>query len=577
MAKWNLDDLYSLDEEDKLIENLKKEVDEFKSLRAKLDKISVEKFIEIIKKSEKISRISSKLTARAQLKLCENTSDSDSNAKLSMLSQICTELGNEMIFFNLWFKSLSDEKASEYINNAGEYRYFLERIRALKKYTLNEKEEQIINIKDLTGEEAITNLYNIIASKFRFEWEGKKIGTEELNQYRRDPNKEKRKKCYNLFLAKFEEEHSVLGEIYATIVKDWNNEHIKIRKYSSPISVRNISNDIEDETVKVLLNVAEKNKRIFQEYFKLKAKICNLDKIDRYDIYAPLNETEKEYTYEESKKITLETYKDFSKEAYKMAKMIFDDNHVHSEIIENKKTGAFCYSVTKDLSPYILLNHTNKIRDLSTMVHETGHGIHSLAARNQTEFTFHSTLPMAETASTFGEMLLVKKMLREASKDEKIEILMNKLDDHYATIMRQAFFVIFEIEAHKRIMEGANIEELNQIYLTNLSEQFGNAVKVPDIFKHEWKSIPHIYHTPFYCYAYSFGELLVLALFKMYEEEGESFVAKYMKILSYGGSKKTSEILKEIGINISKESFWQKGFDCIKEEIEELKSLVKNN
>ena len=197
-----------------------------------------------------------------------------------------------------------------------------------------------------------------------------------------------------------------------------------------------------------------------------------------------------------------------------------------------------------------------------------------LERKDQTNFTYHSALPMAETASIFGEMILSQRLLKESSDDEKVAILVRNLDSQYASIIRQAYFILFEIEAHEKIAEGVTVKELNERYMANLKEQFGDSMTIPDVFQHEWKYIPHIYHTPFYCYAYAFGNLLVLALYKMYEQQGKEFVPKYLKILSYGGSESPQTVLSEVGIDITKEEFWQQGFDIIKEEIEELKRLT---
>ena len=207
------------------------------------------------------------------------------------------------------------------------------------------------------------------------------------------------------------------------------------------------------------------------------------------------------------------------------------------------------------------------------MMHELGHAVHGLAAKDQTAFTFHSALPLAETASIFSELVLLKKMLKSASDEEKIYLLAKELDNQYASIVRQAFFILFEIKAHDMIAEGATIEELDSAYLENLKGQFGDMI-IDELFSHEWKYIPHIYHSPFYCYAYAFGNLLVLSLYKMYEKEGESFVPKFMKILSAGGSDKPENILKSVGIDINSREFWESGFDVIRENFDELKKLV---
>ncbi len=574
MVKWNLEDIYRFKDTEKLISELNKEVSEFKKYRSRLnDSLSNKVFMKIVKKKESIMVKAHKLSSYAGLSLSENTSDGKRIAHESKISQICTEVGNEIMFFSLWFKSISDRKADYYIKNSGKYRYFLEVSRKYKPYTLNEKEEKIINYKDLSGADSLIGIYEIMTNGFTFKWKGKTITREELftnvhSKYRRD-----RKEAYDLILNRYAENETVLSEIYKGIVTDWNNENVKIRGFKTPISVRNFGNELPDESVDALLKVVRKNSGLFMEYFELKSKILNV-KMDRYDIYINYNDEKPDYPFEKCKKIVLEGYKEFDNEMYLNAKKIFDLNHVHSDIIKNKRGGAFCASVTQGVAPYVFLNHVGRLEDLFTMMHEFGHGVHNLLASKNTEFTCAAPLPLAETASTFGELLLSKKLIRNVSDEEKKAILIKQLDGFYATIIRQAYFVMFEIEAHKAFSKGATLDEVNLIYLNNLKEQFGKSIKIPDIFKHEWKYIPHIYFSPFYCYSYSFGNLLVLSLYKKYLEDGESFVPKYLKILSYGGSKAPADILKEVGFDITKESFWEGGFDVIREEIEELKKLV---
>lgn len=571
---WNLSDIYAPEDREKLIEELKQKVADFKQYRNKLSPgLSTEEFMSILKDKERLIEISSKLSAYAGLWQSEDTSDSERNAHEAQISELCAHASNDVMFFSLWFKQLDDSSASKFIDASGKYRYYLERVRAYKPFTLKEKEEQIINIKDLTGAESIIRLYDVFTNSFMFDFQGKKMTVEEINQFKQSPDREKRKASYDLVFSRYGSEQHVLGEVYKAIVNDWRNENITIRGFKSPIAVRNHANDVPDEAIEALLNVVRKNVPLFQEYFKLKSKLLKLDSFDRYDLYAPYSSSEKEYGYDESKEITLKVYREFSEDTYRLAKQIFDEEHVHPFPAKGKRSGAFCYSVLKNITPYILLNHVGKLKDVFTMAHEFGHGIHGLAAKNQTQFTFHSALPLAETASIFGEMLLSQKLLKSAAEKEKIDILVRNLDGQYASIVRQSFFVMFEVAAHAAIAEGATVEKLNKMYLDNLKEQFGD-IPVADSFQHEWKYIPHIHHTPFYCYAYAFGNLLVLALYKMYKEQGESFVPKYMKLLAYGGSAAPADILKELNIDITQESFWQQGFDIIQEELNELKKLA---
>ncbi|RJQ21398.1 oligoendopeptidase F [Candidatus Woesearchaeota archaeon] len=574
MAVWNLSHIYNPDERDALVAEFRKKVDDFKKKRAVLDGLSPKEFMGLLKEYESILEISSRLHAFAALWHSENTADSKASAHELQVSQLTTELGNELVFFSLWFAKLPDEKAKPILAEAGKYWYYLDRVRADSPYLLAEREEQIVNFKNVNGPSAITKLYDIFAGGFVYEFEGKQLTQEEINQFKESTDRKKRVASYDLVLGRYGKEEAVLGEMYKNIVGDWFSEKVRLRGYKSPIGVRNHWNDVPDEAVEALLSVVKKNVPLFQEYFALKAKLAGLDRMDRYDLYVALEESDKEFPYEEAKKITLDTYRQFDERAFAMAKQIFDEERVHSDVVKGKRSGAFCYSITNTLAPYILLNHVGRLKDVFTMMHEFGHGIHSLAARDQTSLTFHSALPMAETASIFGEMLLAQRLLKESGEREKIAILTRLLDNQYASIVRQAYFVIFEIAAHEAVQKGATVEELNALYLKTLKEQFG-AMGVPDVFQHEWKYIPHIYHSPFYCYAYAFGNLLTLALYRMYEKEGREFVPKYLKLLSYGGSRPPADMLRELGVDITKESFWQEGFEIIREELEELKKLVK--
>jgi len=270
----------------------------------------------------------------------------------------------------------------------------------------------------------------------------------------------------------------------------------------------------------------------------------------------------------------LDSFDTFNPEVGKLARRVFDENHLDSEVRKGKQSGAFCASVTPEMTPWVKLNFQGHADDVATMAHELGHAIHSMLAAHHSMFTFHSSLPLAETASTFGEMMLVDRLLAE-EKDEAVrrDMLFRQMDDSYATIMRQTFFALFEKQAHEMVAQNASVEELSVAYLANLKEQFGEAVEVSDEFQWEWVSIPHIYHTPFYVYAYAFGQLLVLSLYQQYKAEGETFKPRYLKILSAGGSQAPAKILAEAGIDICSEKFWQGGFDVLAKTVDELEKM----
>ena len=362
--------------------------------------------------------------------------------------------------------------------------------------------------------------------------------------------------------------------MYQNLVRDWRNENIEMRHFSSPISVRNLANDIPDAVVNTLLDVAQQNTGLFQRFFQLKARTLGMTRLRRYDIYAPVAQTDKRYDFSEGAQMVLDSFGSFHPRVAKLTRRVFDKDHLDSQVRKGKRSGAFCATVAPDITPWVLVNYQGRPDDVATLAHELGHAIHSMLASEHSLFTAHACLPLAETASTFGEMMLVDRLLEnEADESVRRSMLFRQVDDAYATIMRQSQFAIFERQAHELVLGGAAVDELAEAYLQNLRGQFGEAVEVNDEFRWEWVSIPHIYHYPFYVYAYSFGQLLVLSLYQQFKVEGESFKPRYLKILSAGGSKAPERILSEAGIDMRSAAFWQGGFDLVKQAVEQLEAL----
>ncbi|MCF7871878.1 M3 family oligoendopeptidase [Candidatus Woesearchaeota archaeon] len=579
---WDLSHLLnglSKEEIEKNIMNLSSQI---KGLRDSLsDDILPSDLLEIIRKKEALGVFMRRLNTHLSMRFSENTKDPDVLAYNVKLSQLFTDIQNDTMFFSLWFMNLSDSVATKLMNSneLKDYKYYLSRIREEKIHTMSEEVEKIINIKSETGGDVFADLYDLFTSSFRFEAFGKKdLVIEEITSNFQDYNPEIREEAYDVLLSKFKDESTIIAEMYKNIVVDWDNESLKIRNYDSPIQVRNKSNQVSDETVKALIDTVRKNVHVFQEYFKLKyelnKRLGDTYAYSRYHVYAPVKSSEeKNYSYEDAKSIVLELFKSFDEEFFLNAKKIFDMNHVHSHPAPYKRSGAFCSSPFPDMEPYILLNHTGKLRDVYTMAHEFGHGIHGIFASDQNFMNYDEPLVMAETASVFAEMLLTEKLLKDVSSDrEKIAILARQLHDEYATILRQVYFCVFEIFAHDNIKSGLTKDEIDKKYYALLKEQFGD-MQIPEKFKHEWNYIPHIHHTPFYVYAYAWGNLMVLSLYKMYKEQGDAFIPKYKDILRAGGSDAPENILKRAGIDIASEGFWQKGMDQIKEQISLLKKL----
>ncbi len=570
LSSWNLSEIKpsNLEEAFKNIDDKTIFIEQQRSLLT--ENISPQQFLTLLHKLEELHILTCTLGVYAQLWFAEDSSNQDASALSSRIETFLTKVNNRALFFNLWFKSLPEAKAQQLIRASEKYHYFLERIRKTKPHTLQENEEKIINIKDVSGISALNSLYNILASQFQFQFGGKTIGQEELLASARSPSLKKREAAYRALLRKYREHKDLIGEIYKNIINDWREESIHLRGYKTPLNVRNVANDIPDKAVEALLRVCERNQPLFHRFFELKRKKLGLKKLRRFDLYAPVqNKQEQKITYHDAVTLVLDTFKNFSPDFHREALDIINANHVHSKIQKNKDTGAFCCSVIAKLNPYILLNYTGTLRDVSTLAHELGHGIHHNLARNQTEFTSHSALPLAETASIFSEMLLSEQLLQKYPERAK-ELVFSKLDDLYASIIRQAGFVNFEIKAHQMMEEGKTIEEMSKVYLQGLCQQLGPKIEVDEIFAYEWCYIPHIFHTPFYCYAYAFGNLLTLALYETYLENGPSFASKIIKMLSKGGSQSPVEITKAVGVDITSEQFWQKGFDAVEQMLKKV-------
>ena len=562
------------------LSSLDRQVAQIESSRPRLTAtIPSQDFLSILQLSESIAQDSSKLGAYAYLWFSEDTKDSKARSFKTHVEERLTALSNRLLFFELWWQGVDDENAARLMADTGDLRYHLETIRRYKPHTLSEPEEKIIHVKNVTGRSAVNTLYDIVTNSFTFTIRdgGKKktLNREGLMAYVRSPKTSVRQAAYQELYRVFSGQRDLLGEIYKTLVNDWKSENLSLRHFTSPIAARNLGNDVPDQAVDVLLSVCAKNADIFQTYFKLKARICHIKPMSRYHLYAPHRTETKKYKYADAVRMVLEAYRGFSPRLADLAERVFTDRRIDAPTRPGKISGAYCYSVVPNMTPYVLLNYTGDARDIATMAHELGHAVHGLMAAHHSVFTFHSTLPLAETASVFGERILSDALMKqETNKKVRQGLLLNQLDDIYATVQRQAYFVRFEKTAHRMIGEGATGDDLAKTYLLELRQQLGKTVKVPDEFQWEWITIPHIFASPFYCYAYSFGNLLVLALYRKYQQEGPGFVPKYLDLLASGGSESPSAILGKVGVDMNSESFWQSGFDTIREMVLQLDSTL---
>jgi len=581
-TKWTLHDLLPEPVDQALEEafsKLEQALVTFEATRELLTSdITPQDFNDVITKLESITLIKNRIEAYTDLSFAADTQNPAILNLRDRVDQALTDSGNRTLFFEMWFKDLPEAVTQNLIAQGERFKYFLETMTRFKPFTLTELEERMINLKDVNGIDAMMNLYEIITNEFSFnmevDGETETITRDQLSNYFSSPSADVRAKAYQELYRVYIENSTVLAQMYIHRVRDWHTEGSELRGFASPISARNTANDLPDEVVETLLEVCRKNAGIFQRYFKMKAKWLGLEKLRRYDIYAPLTRSDKKFDYAVAQQMVMDSYHAFSPEAAELAQRVFDENHLDSEIRAGKRGGAFCYSVSPEFTPWVLMNYAGSARDIATLAHELGHAIHAMLADHHSALTQQASLPLAETASVFAEMQLTDQLLKQENDPAvRRDLLANALDDAYITVMRQAYFTVFEREAHTLINDNCSLDELTEQYLNNLKEQFGDAIEVSDEFKWEWLMIPHLYQSPFYSYAYSFGQLLVLALYQQYRREGEAFIPRYLKILAYGGSEAPMKILSEAGLDVTSPTFWQGGFDVIQNMIDELEKL----
>jgi oligoendopeptidase F len=559
MKGWSLGDLYpSIDspELEAAKKELREEATNLETYRSDLsDEIEPESLLTILEAYEHASRLLSGIFTYGQLKYMEDTQNPMAQANMAQAHQLVADFDNQTMFFKLWWKGLEDSTAETLMAAVGDYRYWLEAVRLHKPYTLSEAEERIINLKDVNGVVALVTLYQTITNSYTYrlsvDGEEKELTRGGLATYYRDPDAELREQAYKELLETYAKDAPILGMIYQHLARDWRSEGIDLRGYASPIAMRNLANDIPDEVVDSMLEACQTNAPLFHRYFRLKARWLDKERIRRYDIYAPVVDVQKEIPFAEGVPLVLESFRAFDDGMATLAEKIFSENHIDSEIRKGKSSGAFCATATPDLTPWVLQSYQSQPNDLATMAHELGHAVHALLASHHTALTQGAALPLQETASIFGEMLLIDHLL-EVDPDPELQkaLLFRQMDDAYVSIMRQAYLATFERSAHDLVGEGGSVDDLSEAYLGSMLAQFGDSIEVSDDFRSEWLAIPHIFRSPFYVYAYSFGQLLVLSLYQQYKREGEAFKPRYLEILSAGGSDAPVRILELGGFYI---------------------------
>lgn len=588
LPSWNLADLYSGDNDPQIEADLQKGGALAKQFVTNWRELIVsgsyqaEQLAQAMADYEQINTLLTLPASYADLRFAIESQ----NEVIGALSQHCSEriseIFTDLLFFELELGRISDDKWNQLKEDPAlaQYCHFIEELRRTQQHSLSETEEKLLEQTANSGNRAFRRLFGELIAKLTFpiELNGQKceFTQSELLALAHDPDRAVRRRAAEVLSDVLKANAHPIHFIYNILLLDKLTQD-KLRGYGRPESSRNSSNELDDSTVDMVVDVVKSNYAIVAEYYRLKAELLDLPQLYHYDRYAPLGEVKEKVSYSKAKQIVLEAFGEFDPQFRETAEKFFTYNWIDAKVSEGKRGGAFCAGLVPKLHPYVMLNYTGTSRDVQTMAHELGHGLHDLLASKQNYFDYRPVLPLAETASTFAEMIVFEKLFNNLhTTKDKLALLASKIEDSFATVFRQVAMYTFEQRAFaSRAKEGElSLERLNTIWQQSIGEMFQDSLYLGADHAITWLYVPHFVYTPFYVYAYAFGELLVYSLFARYHREGEAFKQKYIQFLSSGGSQSPRQLLAKLDIDIDNRQFWQEGCSLIAANVERAKALA---
>ncbi|WP_300447496.1 M3 family oligoendopeptidase [uncultured Helicobacter sp.] len=595
-SQWDLNALFKSEEQMErfMVANTRKAKQFAKQYEQQLESIEPTLFCEVIKQYEEILEGFGRVMTYVFLRFAKDTTQGDMYAKYEMQT---TQAQNLVLFFELEFCKLPAQKQEEIIANVPQYKYFLQKLIEQDSYQLSLAEEKILLATSPVGVGAFSRLFDEHLANLQFKspkmdrkkadskMESKqdkrakkaKISEEEILSLLHHPKRAVRKEAQKIFTQKLKQSRHLLAYILNMVRKDL---HIMthLRGYKLPESFRHISNAATQKSVDKLIDVVSAHYGFVGEYYQIKAKLLGLKALKDYDRYAPLESNACNLPYDEALKLVLKSFGHFSKTFKDIALKALNKGWVDSHPAPHKRGGAFSHGSVPSAHPYVLLNYTNSRRDVFTIAHEFGHMVHQELSKTQGYLNMDTPLTTAETASVFAEMLLFDTLKNTLSKEDLIPLYAGKLEDIFSTLFRQVVMTHFERRIHAQGDE-LKPENFDEIWREENERMFGSSLKLSKNYDGWWCYIPHFVHSPFYCYAYSYGQLLVLALFGLYKSQQtpqsrEKFIQKYTQFLSLGGSKSPKELVSAFGLNLESDKFWLIGMGEVQKMLEEFKELV---
>ena len=582
LPDWNLNDLYTSTDAKELVNDLnwlEKECDEFaKNYEGKLKFLSADEMLKCVVRNEKISSISGRIISYAGLLYYQKTTDADRAKFLSDMQEKITIFTTKLVFFSLEINSLDDDFLESLLKEnvkLSRYKPVFEKIRALKPYQLSDEIEKFLHDLGIVGD-AWEKLFDETIAGLKFKIGGEALNIEATLNFLTDQKRENRKNATHELARVFDENIKIFTRVHNTQAKE--KEIIdRWRKMPTPQMGRHLANQVEPEVVDALRNaVVKAYPKISHRYYELKRKWLGLETMQVWDRNAPLPmESDRLVTWDQAQTIVTDAYTNFDSRMSDLITPFFNKGWIDAGVKPGKAPGAFAHPTVTDVHPYIMLNYLGKPRDVMTLAHELGHGVHQVLASSQGQMLSSTPLTLAETASVFGEMLTFQQMLDNSTdKNERKVLLANKVEDMINTVVRQIAFYDFECKLHDARKKGElTPSNINSLWMSVQSESLGPAFEFVEGYETFWAYIPHFVHSPFYVYAYAFGDGLVNALYATYEENPKGFEDKYFKMLSAGGSKHHKELLEPFGLDASDPEFWSKGLSMISGMIDELETF----
>jgi len=585
---WNLCDLYDGVDDP----NLQKDLDQQLEAAAAFTQayqhtiatgaLSAAHFKAALDDYEALSRNAMKPLAFAQLLFSTNTQDPKHGALLQRVREAASSINTHLVFFELEIGKIPQAVFDALIGDAAlkDYAHYLTTTHNKASHHLSEPEEKILVETSNARGPAFVRLFSEIQSRttydVRRDGELHVLTQSDVLALLYDADRQVRAQAAEALSEGLRENAHAVTFIYNTLIHE---KHVldRLRGFALPESERHLDNEIDQQAVDTMTEVCVANFDVVGEYYDLKRTLLGLDELTHYDRYAPVGNASKKFSFPEAKQLVLEAFSDFDPRLGQMAEPFFSQRWIHAAIVEGKNSGAFCAGVTPDVHPYVFVNYTHTINDVMTLAHELGHGVHDVLAAHNHMLDYQPALPLAETASTFGEMLVFDHLLSQLDDDrDKLQLLCGKIENLFATVFRQVGIFRFERRAHQLRREQGELptEAYNELWQETQQDMFGASLKLGQDHACWWLYIPHIIQLPFYVYAYAFGELLVLSLYARYREEGAGFIDNYFKLLAAGGSKSPAQLVTEMGFDIADAAFWQAGCNLIRQRLEQAKALL---